>query len=103
MPKSEVLQPLTHGQKRWLEHFRACEAQGCSLKDYALAHGLSVQAAYVAKGELKRRGAWPLAAAPSSALTLLPVSLPPSPQTERVVLRVSLANGTVVEIGRAHV
>ena len=49
----------------------------CSRADvrtYALEHELSVQAAYVAKSELKRRGAWPVRA-PATSLTLVPVSL----------------------------
>ncbi len=40
---------LTRGQQRWLKHLRAWQAQGCSLKQYALAYGLLVQAAYVAR------------------------------------------------------
>jgi hypothetical protein len=93
----DTAQPvLTRGQRRWLEHFRACEARGCSLKDYAVEHGLSVAAAYVAKSELKRRGAWPIA----SPITLVPVvvSVPPPQAPEQVALRVSLPGGCAVEI-----
>ncbi len=69
MSQDESSCSLTRGQQRWLEHLRVYEAQGCSLKHCALDHHLSVQAAYAAKGELKRRGAWPAPPSSSAPLT----------------------------------
>ena len=86
---------ITRCQQRWLEHLRACEAQGCSLKHYALEHGLSAQAAYVAKSALKRRGAWPVSP-PSISLTLVPVTVSRPPRADATVVRISLPNGAVI-------
>lgn len=97
MSQLTVRQSLPPGLQRWLEHLRACEARGCSLKQYAREHGLSVQAAYVAKSELKRRGAWPCRAA-DIPLTLVPVSLPQPVREQRTVIRVALGSGTVIEV-----
>jgi hypothetical protein len=88
---------LTRGQQRWLEHLRACEVQGCSLKQYALEHGLSAQAAYVAKCELKRRGAWPVGT-PSTSLTLVPISVSAPALRDSAVVRISLPNGALIEV-----
>jgi hypothetical protein len=88
---------LTRCQQRWLEHLRACEAQGCSLKHYALEHGLSAQAAYVAKSALKRRGAWPVSP-PSISLTLVPVTVSRPPRADATVVRIRLPNGAVIEV-----
>jgi hypothetical protein len=89
--------PLTRGQQRWLEHLRACEAQRCSLKQYAAEHGLSVQGAYVAKSALKRRGAWPVCT-PSTSLTLVPVEFSPATRQDAALMRVTLPNGTLIEV-----
>jgi hypothetical protein len=47
---------LTGRQHEWLEHFRACRAQGLSLKAYAEQQGLNLQRFYHWHRRLKRLG-----------------------------------------------
>ncbi len=47
---------LTERQRAWLEHLRACRAQGLSLKAYAQRQGLNLQRFYQWNRRLKRLG-----------------------------------------------
>jgi hypothetical protein len=47
---------LTERQRAWLEHLRACRAQGLSLKAYAERQGLNLQRFYHWNRRLKRLG-----------------------------------------------
>lgn len=47
---------LTPGQREWLEHLRAAERSGETIKDYAARRGLSVQSLYQAGKRLRRLG-----------------------------------------------
>jgi len=54
----EAPQPqLTERQQFWLDHIARCDAAGRLTKEYAAAHGLSVQAMYSARKDLVDRGA----------------------------------------------
>jgi transposase-like protein len=59
--------PLTLKQQFWLEHLRACERSGQTMKDYAQHHDLSIGTFYAWKKTLRRKGALGtyLSAAPS--------------------------------------
>lgn len=48
---------LSSGQRRWLEHLRAWERSGESMKAYAARRGLSAQAFYQAATRLRAKGA----------------------------------------------
>jgi hypothetical protein len=48
---------LTERQQFWLDHIARCDAAGCSARDNAAAHDLSVQAMYSAHKDLVERGA----------------------------------------------
>ena len=47
---------LTPGQREWLQHLRAAERSGETIKDYAARRGLSVQSLYQAGKVLRRLG-----------------------------------------------
>ena len=83
---------LTRRETFWFEHLRAC-AKG-SLKAYAEAQGLDVQALYQAKARLKRKGALPVAA----PARLVRVERAPRSVGEPAYCRVHLANGVAVEL-----
>ena len=100
--------PPTPGQQVWLEHLRACDAQGCSSVSYARSHGLSVSALYAARKDLVGRGAYQSGRPgrrkprkrPESPVTLVPVQLRGSAGSAQAVsvLRVLLPNGLTVEV-----
>ena len=48
--------PETGGQRQWLHHLRACEAEGQTMIAYANAHGLKVSALYSARKTLMEIG-----------------------------------------------
>ena len=85
---------LTERQRYWLEHLRAWEKGGGSMKDYAAAHGLGVKEFYSWKQVLGERG-------------LLAKSEASPPLFQRVVLeqrteslcRIEYPNGVRIEIG----
>lgn len=86
---------LTDRQRFWLEHLRACERSGQSLKGYAAEHNLDVGALYEAKSRLKRKG---LVSPDENRARFVRVepsrfagAIPP-------VCRVHLRNATVVEL-----
>ena len=103
--ETSLTQPaLTACQRQWLEHLEAWQEheQELSLKNYAVAHGLSVSGLYTAKAAFKRRGIWPdggTKAVRRAKATLVPVRVTP-PVSPAVVpmLRVHLPNGIVVEM-----
>ena len=79
----------------WLDHLRRWREQGCTLKAYAQAHGLSVSALYAAKSSHQRA----LTKSPPQSLTratLLPVQL--AAQGRGEAIRISLANGVLLEV-----
>ena len=93
MEKQTALEAaITPRQRFWLEHLKACQEQGQSLKAYARAHDLSVSALYAAKAALKRRGTIVESSAPASKL--IPVRV----ATAASMVRVLLPNGVVVEL-----
>ncbi len=47
---------LTDKQRVWLDHIRACEQSGQSMRQYAKAHELNVTAFYNWKSTLRRKG-----------------------------------------------
>ncbi len=86
---------LTERQQFWLEHLRACERNGQSLKSYAAEHGLAVSALYEAKSRLKRRG---LVASTPKHGRFARVELASETASVPPVCRIHLRNGTVVEL-----
>ncbi len=48
--------PLTEKQRFWLDHVRACERSGQSMRRYAEEQGLEVAAFYNWKAALRRKG-----------------------------------------------
>ena len=57
---------LTLGERRYLEQVREAQSEGASLKDYYLAHGLSLRMLSRVQRQLTDKGiAWP----PSSVVT----------------------------------
>lgn len=49
-------QKLTERQRYWLEHLRACEAAGKTMRAYASESGIDVRSLYDAKKRLVRDG-----------------------------------------------
>ncbi len=89
---------LTVRQRFWLEHLKACDNEGLSLRSYARSHGLSAAALYAARRDLKRRGALGSSKASTSKATFLPVRFTQATPAAPVLLRVRLRNGVVVEL-----
>jgi len=97
--------PLTENQQTWLNHLRACEAQGCSSVAYAREHGVSLPALYAARKELTHRGVFKAVEvrrrkSSSAPVTLVPVQVreATAPPRAGCVLRVVLCNGLVIEV-----
>ena len=97
--------PLTRGQKTWLTHLRACDAQGCSSVAYAREHGLSLPALYAARKDLTHRGVFKAVQVRRRRSSPAPVTLVPvqvreatAPPSAGCVLRVVLSNGMVIEV-----
>ena len=63
MIQPETVLPLTSGQRQWLHHLRACEAEGQTTVAYAKAHGLKVSSLYTARKALVEMGVLPRPAA----------------------------------------
>jgi len=87
---SVTSKPLTASQRCWLDHIRAAERTGRTLKAYAAEHGLSLSALYARKAELKRRGHLP---GKTSGFARVHVTMPAS----GAELRIRLPNGIVME------
>ena len=49
-------QKLTERQRYWMEHLRACEASGKTMRAYASATGIDARSLYDAKKRLVQRG-----------------------------------------------
>jgi hypothetical protein len=49
---------LTASKRAWLEHLRACQRSGETLRGYAKRKGVSEHSLYQAAKELRRLGAW---------------------------------------------
>ena len=91
-PDSQVPRARSARQQFWLDHLRAWQVQGTSLRAYAAASGLSSSSLYRARRRLERRGL--LSESNEAAPAFVPVRVtPPAP-----ACRVLLPNGVVVEI-----
>ena len=55
-PDSQVPRARSARQQFWLEHLRAWQTQGTSLRAYAATNGLSSSSLYRARRRLERRG-----------------------------------------------
>jgi len=61
---------LTDKQHHWLQHIRACELSGISVKAYAEQHGIKIKTLYYWKKTLVKKGALPRSRKPrTSAVT----------------------------------
>ena len=87
------IENLSDGQRRWLEHIRACEASGQRMSEYAREHGLGQKNFYNAKTRLIKRG---ILKSKSAAVSFRRVELAYGPA--RFGCRVRLPNGVVVEL-----
>ena len=93
-PDSQVPRARSARQQFWLDHLRAWQAQGTSLRAYAAAKGLSSSSLYRARRRLERRGL--LSGSEEATAAFVPVRVTaPAP-----ACRVLLPNGVVVP--RAH-
>ena len=91
-PDSQVPRARSARQQFWLDHLRAWQAQGTSLRAYAAANGLSSSSLYRARRRLESRGV--LSESEEAAATFVPVRVAaPAP-----ACRVLLPNGVVVEV-----
>ena len=91
-PDSQVPRARSARQQFWLDHLRAWQAQGTSLRAYAAANGLSSSSLYRARRRLERRGL--LSESNEAAPAFVPVRVAPCAPACRVVL----PNGVVVEV-----
>jgi len=91
-PDSQVPRARSARQQFWLDHLRAWQAQGTSLRAYAAANGLSSSSLYRARRRLERRGL-PSGSEEATA-TFVPVRVPAAASACRVLL----PNGVVVEV-----
>ena len=91
-PDSQVPRARSARRQFWLDHLRAWQAQGTSLRAYAAANGLSSSSLYRARRRLERRGL--LSGSEDTAPAFVPVRVTaPAP-----ACRVLLPNGVVVEV-----
>jgi hypothetical protein len=88
---------LTPIQQFWLEHVKACEAAGVSMKSYAEERGLKLQSFYCWKGQLKKRGVLGEGRPRSLTASLVPVDVTPRPEPALALTRITLASGIVIE------
>jgi len=91
-PDSQVPRARSARQQFWLEHLRAWQAQGTSLRAYATANGLSSSSLYRARRRLERRGL--LSGSEDTAPAFVPVRVTAAAPACRVLL----PNGVVVEV-----
>ena len=84
---------LTERQRFWLEHLKACEAQGVSLSAYAQAQGLKLKSLYDWRWRLGKLGLW---AEAGRSNHFVAVQVRPAAD-EQGLCRVHLANGVCVE------
>jgi len=83
---------LSDAQQGWLDHIRAAEDRGLTLKAYAAEQGLSVAQLYDAKAKLKRKGALP-----GHEPAFAPVRVA-GMKRGRTALTIRLPNGIAVEV-----
>lgn len=81
---------LTDRQHFWLEHLRACEAEGKATIEYAREHGLSPSGMYSARRGLVRQGVLPSPGQPRFVRARVAA---PEPETQ---WQVQLPNGAAV-------
>ncbi|WP_085440118.1 IS66 family insertion sequence element accessory protein TnpA [Magnetofaba australis] len=86
---------LTERQRYWLEHVRASERTGGTLKAYADAQGLDVQEFYNQKGELRRKGLLDAAFEAESRFARLTVEPDALPERR---CRMELPNGVTLDL-----
>ena len=89
-PDSQIPRARSARQQFWLDHLRAWQAQGTSLRAYAAANGLSSSSLYRAHRRLKRRGL--LSGSEETVPAFVPV------RVAGPACRVLLPNGVVVEV-----
>ena len=80
------------GTLLWLDHLRAWQAQGTSLRAYAAANGLSSSSLYRARRRLERRGLLSESNEGAPAFVAVRVARPAP------ACRVLVPNGVVVEV-----
>ena len=91
-PDSQVPRARSARQQFWLDHLRAWQAQGTSLRAYAAANGLSSSSLYRARRRLERRGL--LSGSEEATAAFVPVRVTAAGPACRVLL----TNGVVVEV-----
>ena len=91
-PDSQIPRARSARQQFCLDHLRAWQAQGTSLRAYAGANGLSSSSLYRAHRRLKRRG---LLSGPEETV---PAFVPVRVAAPAPACRVLLPNGVVVEV-----
>ena len=98
MIQPDTVLPLTSGQRQWLHHLRACEAEGQTTVAYAKAHGLKVSSLYTARKALVEMGVLPRPAAHrfQRAQVLSRSAQTPAPAQWQVQVQVHLPNGVQV-------
>ena len=94
-PDSQVPRARSARQQFWLDHLRAWQAQGTSLRAYAAANGLSSSSLYRARRRLERRG---VAEHSSGSEEAAPAFVPVRVTAAAPACRVLLPNGVVVEV-----
>ena len=87
--------PRAPRREFWLNHLRQWREQGGTLKAYAEANGLSVNALYAAKSSYEGAPSRN-ASKPVTNATLLPVQVSSGRGVEAI--RVSLPNGVLIEV-----
>lgn len=88
-------QELTAKQREWLGHIRACESSGESMRAYAEAQGLDLQAFYGWKWRLGRLGVLEKGESePSFRRVEIQTARPRDD-----MIRIRLPNGVVIEVG----
>lgn len=97
---------ITEKQRRALEAMEAAREQGCSLTEYARAHGLVIREVYDALAALRRKGVLPkppgrrkskfvsVRVAPASTTTIAALR---SPGASSVLCRIVHASGYAIE------
>ena len=92
-PDSQIPRARSARLQFWLDHLRAWQAQGTSLRAYAAANGLSSSSLYRVRRRLERRG---LLSEPGEVAA--PAFVPVRVAASAPACRVLLPNGVVVEV-----
>ena len=101
-PDSRVPRARSARQQFWLEHLRAWQVQGTSLRAYAAANGLSSSSLYRARRRLERRGL--LSAREEAAPAFVPVRVRGPTRALRRVTRARRASHALMHycVGNDH-